>query len=324
MPSAAAAAGRLDQALAAAAGISRAQAQVWLDAGCVSVNGTVITKAARRLHGGESLDWTEPPPRPSGVSAEVVPLTVLYEDDLLIAVDKPAGMITHPAPGVHSGTLVNALLGRGPLPGATDDFGPEGYRPGIVHRLDRDTSGVIVVAKTVAAQARLAAAFKARDTRKQYLAITVGAPPAPVVVNAPIGRHPTRKICMAVNGVGARDAETRVDLLARAPGRQLSSGVQHALVLAQPRTGRTHQIRVHLAALGTPILGDSVYGRPSVLIGRQALHAWRLDVPHPSGFGRLRLEASPPADLLLAWNALGGLWPELPGWEPLPGILTES
>ncbi|HWG84353.1 MAG TPA: RluA family pseudouridine synthase, partial [Deinococcales bacterium] len=200
-----------------------------------------------------------------------------------------------------TGTLVNALLGRVRLAEQEGARGPEGYRPGIVHRLDKDTSGVIVVAKTVAAHARLSAAFKGRDVSKRYLALTVGAPPGPVVVDAPIGRHPTAKVRMAVGGTAARDARTTVRVLATAPGG-------HALVLAEPHTGRTHQIRVHLAHLKCPIVGDEVYGRPSGVIGRQALHAWRLTVPHPLTGERLLLEAPVPEDVLRAWLALGGAW----------------
>jgi 23S rRNA pseudouridine1911/1915/1917 synthase len=297
---AAAAPGRLDQAVALAAGISRSQAQAWLEAGAVRVDGAPAAKASLKLRGGETLLIAPPPVAPSTVSPEDVPLTVLFEDEHLIAVDKPAGMTTHPAPGVSTGTLVNALLGRVPLALEGQDFGEEGYRPGIVHRLDRDTSGVIVVAKTVAAHARLAAAFKGREARKAYLAVTVGSPPPSVRVDAPVGRHPVVKTRMAVAGTASRDAVTDLRVLDVAPG--------HALVLAEPRTGRTHQIRVHLAHLKAPILGDEVYGRPSALVARQALHAWRLEVPHPVTHEPLRLEASPPEDLVSAWLAAGGVW----------------
>jgi 23S rRNA pseudouridine1911/1915/1917 synthase len=293
--------GRLDQAVASAAGISRAQAQAWLETGAVQVDGKAVSKASLKLRGGEALTILAPPEPVSHVLPEEVPLTILYEDESLVAVDKPAGMTTHPAPGVSAGTLVNALLGRVALAEQADAHGPEGYRPGIVHRLDKDTSGVIVVAKTVAAHARLAAAFKGRDVRKQYIAMTVGLPPSPIVVDAPLGRHPIVKVKMAVGGTAAREARTNFRMLASAPG-------PHALVLAEPHTGRTHQIRVHLAHLKTPIVGDEVYGRPSSLITRQALHAWRLRLPHPVTGETMQFEASPPEDIVSAWLKAGGTW----------------
>lgn len=298
-------AGRLDAVLAELTGVSRSQVAGWIEHQAVLVNGQAISKPSLKLKGGESLTVTPPPPPDATVQAEDVPLDIIFEDEHLIAVNKPPGMVTHPAPGVYSGTLVNALLGRIQLPEQADFDSAEGYRPGIVHRLDKDTSGVIVVAKTVVAHAKLAAAFKDRETRKTYLAIAAGTWKAerPVQVDAPIGRHPTARQRMTVGGVQAREAQTLFTPLAAHPdghGRTLT------LVQAQPRTGRTHQIRVHLAHLGSPILGDTVYGRESTVIGRQALHAWKLVLPHPVTGEMLALEAAPPDDLLSAWVALGG------------------
>ncbi|RJF71173.1 RluA family pseudouridine synthase [Deinococcus cavernae] len=302
--------GRLDAVLAELSGVSRSQVAGWIEVGAVRVDGREVTKPSAKLRGGEVLRVTPPPVPDATVEPENIPLDIIFEDEQLIAVNKPPGMVTHPAPGVHAGTLVNALLGRVKLPEQEGFDGAEGFRPGIVHRLDKDTSGVIVVAKTVAAHARLAAAFKERETQKTYLAIAAGTWKAerPAQVDAPIGRHPAARQRMTVGGVLAREAQTLLTPLAAHPdghGRTL------ALVQAQPRTGRTHQIRVHLAHLGSPILGDTVYGRESALIGRQALHALKLVIPHPASGQPLTLEATPPDDLLTAWVACGGQVPEL-------------
>ncbi|MDO4246759.1 MAG: RluA family pseudouridine synthase [Deinococcus sp.] len=305
-------AGRLDAVVSALCGVSRSQVAGWIEAGRVEVDGRTVEKTSHKLRGGEVLLVSPPAPPSAHVEAENVPLDVLYEDEHLIAVNKPPGMVTHPAPGVTSGTLVNALLGRMTLPEQQDFDTEGGYRPGIVHRLDKDTSGVIVVAKTVAAHARLAAAFKDRETRKTYLAIAAGQWKAerPAQVDAPIGRHPVQRQKMTVGGVQARDAQTLFTPLDAHPdghGRTL------ALVRAQPRTGRTHQIRVHLAHLGSPILGDPVYGRESEIMPRHALHAHFLELPHPVSGETLRLHAPAPEDLLSAWVGLGGSWRE--DWE---------
>ena len=307
--------GRLDAVVSLLSGVSRSQVAGWIEAGLVEIDGRAASKASQKLRGGEALR-VSPPPLPSAqVEPEDVPLDVIFEDEHLIAVNKPPGMVTHPAPGVISGTLVNALLGRMSLPEQQDFDGPDGYRPGIVHRLDKDTSGVIVVAKTVAAHARLAAAFKDRETKKTYLAIAAGAWKAerPVQVDAPIGRHQIQRQRMTVGGAGAREAQTLftpLDVHPDGHGRTL------ALVRAQPRTGRTHQIRVHLAHLGSPILGDAVYGRASEIMPRHALHAQFLEVPHPVSGDILHLQAAVPEDLLGAWVGLGGRWD--PAWEQAP------
>lgn len=300
--------GRLDAVAAELTGESRSQVALWIAAGLVDVAGRAVTKASHKLRGGEALTISPPPPAELSVQPEHVPLDVLYEDEHLIAVNKPPGMVTHPAPGVVSGTLVNALLGRMELPQQADHDSPAGYRPGIVHRLDKDTSGVIVVAKTVQAHAALSASFKARETQKVYLAIAAGEwkAQAPASVDAPIGRHPVQRQKMTVGGANPREAQTRFVPLSHHPdghGRTL------ALVRCEPRTGRTHQIRVHLAHLGSPIVGDAVYGRESQAMPRQALHAWQLTIPHPVTREPLHLTAPPPDDLLDTWVALGGQLP---------------
>ncbi|WP_369409141.1 RluA family pseudouridine synthase [Deinococcus arboris] len=300
--------GRLDVILATLSGSSRSQVAGWIAGGFVQVEGQVATRSSLKLRGGEVLHVQIPPVPDATVAPEQVPLDVLFEDDHLIAVNKPPGMVTHPAPGLNTGTLVNALLGRMKLPEQIGFDGPDGYRPGIVHRLDRDTSGVIVVAKTVGAHARLANAFKARETAKVYLAIAAGSWRAdqPVTVDAPIGRHPVQRQRMTVGGAQPREAQTLFTPLATI---STGHGRTVTLVRAQPRTGRTHQIRVHLAHLGSPLLGDPVYGRSSTLIARHALHAQYLTLPHPLTDHPLHLNAPVPEDLLNAWLSLGGHWP---------------
>ncbi|WP_420596059.1 RluA family pseudouridine synthase [Deinococcus sp.] len=301
--------GRLDAVLSELSGVSRSQVAGRVAAGDVTVDGQAVTKSSAKLRGGERLSLSLPPPASAYVQPEEVALDVLYEDEHLIALNKPPGMTTHPAPGVTSGTLVNALLGRMALPEQDDFDGEGGYRPGIVHRLDKDTSGVIVVAKTVAAHAKLSASFKARETQKVYLAIVAGQWKAEreASVDAPIGRHLIDRQRMTVGGAASREAQTRFVPLSHHPdghGRTL------ALIRCEPRTGRTHQLRVHLQHLGSPILGDKVYGRASEIIGRQALHAWQLTIPHPISGEDLHLTAPPPDDLLSAWVALGGELPD--------------
>ena len=296
--------GRLDVIAAKIAGTSRALMQTWVQNGAVSVNGKVVLKGSHWLKGGEALEIVPVPEAPSDVLPENIPLTVLFEDEHIIAIDKPAGMLVHPASGVYTGTLVNALLGRVPLALEGEDFGIEGYRPGIVHRLDQDTSGVMVVAKTRAAHASLSAAFQNRTTKKFYLAITVGVPSNEVRVDAPVGRHPVARVKMSVGGTNARDARTDFLVLRTAPLEKPA----FAMVQAQIYTGRTHQIRVHLQHIKTPVLGDTVYGKTSELIDRQALHAWRLEINHPVTDELIKLESSPPEDFITAWLGVGGVW----------------
>lgn len=289
---------RLDQALAFEANTSRAKAQEWIEQGLVLVDGKPMTKASYKLK-GETVEVMPPPERPASVAAEDIPLDILYEDSDLIVINKPAGMITHPAPGVFSGTLVNAILGRFGLD-VSEAEKPELVRPGIVHRLDKDTSGVIVVARHDAAHRRLSEYFAGRSVYKRYLALTVGIPKEGIV-SASIGRHPVDRTRMHVGGVAARHAQTDFEVLQTAG--------QHALVSAILHTGRTHQIRVHLKHLHTPILGDTVYGKPSELIARQALHAYELRLQHPRTGKYTEFVAPVPADMVAAWQALGGAWP---------------
>jgi 23S rRNA pseudouridine1911/1915/1917 synthase len=296
---------RLDVAIAQALDLSRTFAKDLIDEGYVTLDGRPVGKAATKLVGAEIVSVLIPPPRPMLVEAEDLSLQVIYQDEDVAAIDKPAGMTAHPTASVRSGTVVNALLGRMRLAKEEQfDPGDDAYRPGIVHRLDKDTSGVMVVAKHDAAHRALSAAFKKRLTEKVYLAIATGALADEVRVDASIGRHPIERQRMCVGGSNAKDAVTILRALARVGG--------YTLVRAIPHSGRTHQIRVHLAHVGHPIVGDAVYGRPSPVIARQALHAQRLTVPHPRDHHAITFEAQVPIDMVHAWLQLGGDWP-IPG-----------
>nr|WP_279231572.1 RluA family pseudouridine synthase [Thermus thalpophilus] len=290
---------RLDQAVAEACGVSRARAQAWIAQGRVRVGERVVEKPSYRLKGEEV--HVEPPEERPMVVPEDLPLPLLYEDEDLLVLNKPPGLLTHPAPGVYTGTVVNALLGRYlEVPEALPPAQPELVRPGIVHRLDKDTSGVLVVAKHPGAVEALSRAFRDRLVMKRYLALTEGHPKEGTLI-APIGRHPVERHKMHVGGVAPRYAETEFRILATAG--------PHALVEARPHTGRTHQVRVHLKHLKAPILGDEVYGRKSPHIPRQALHAYELRIPHPRTGRILEFVAPVPPDMVRAWGAVGGVWP---------------
>lgn len=289
---------RLDQAVAEALGVSRTQAQAWIEAGRVRVGEKVVTKPAYRLK-GEEVGVEPPALEAPAVLPEALDLPILYLDEDLLVLNKPPGMATHPAPGVYSGTVVNALLGRFVVAPSVA-LRPEEVRPGIVHRLDKDTSGALVVARHEGAARRLSEAFRDRMVFKRYLALTQGHPREGTLI-APIGRHPLDRTRMHVGGIAPRYAETAFSLLATAG--------PFALVEARPRTGRTHQIRVHLKHLRAPLLGDEVYGQKSPYIPRQALHAYELRFPHPRTGQVMEVVAPVPQDMAEAWRALGGVWP---------------
>jgi 23S rRNA pseudouridine1911/1915/1917 synthase len=293
---------RLDVAISQALELSRTQAKALVDEGYVQLDGQPVGKPATKLKGSEIVTVLLPPPKPIMVEAEDIPLAIIYEDDDLAAINKPPDLVAHPTATVRTGTVVNALLGRMQLSkDALYDPTADDYRPGIVHRLDKDTSGVMVIAKNDAAHRHLSASFKKRLTEKEYVAIAVGTPPDDIHLDAPIGRHPVNRQMMTVGGTEPRSASTFFRVLDRARG--------YALVKAKPHTGRTHQIRVHLAHLGSSILGDLVYGRPSEVIARQALHASRLTLPHPRDNQAITFTAQVPLDMVNAWLALGGTWP---------------
>jgi 23S rRNA pseudouridine1911/1915/1917 synthase len=278
---------RLDQFVAVAVpDLSRTEAQRLIKAGRVWVNQRPA-KSAYHVSIGDRVQIAVPAPPPRSVKPEVIPLHVLYEDADLVAVDKPAGMVVHPAHGNTSGTLVNAALSR--WPEMRRVTGEE--RAGIVHRLDKDTSGVIVLAKTPSALKSLQEQFKARSVRKRYLALVDGIPASSTgIISAPIGRDPHQRKRMAVTRSG-RPSETRYRLI-----EDLKS---HALLSVEPLTGRTHQIRVHLAWLGYPVTGDTLYGhrRPTLNISRPFLHATELQVDSPSTGARLCFVAPLPPEL---------------------------
>jgi 23S rRNA pseudouridine1911/1915/1917 synthase len=294
---------RLDTAIATALGISRTLAKDLIKQGYVRVNGKLIEKASSRLQGQEIISVSLPAEQPNTVEAEDIDLEILYEDQDLIAINKPPFLIAHPTSTVRHNTVVNALLGKTQL-SQPSDLSPDDddYRPGIVHRLDKDTSGVMVVAKHDEAHRHLSEAFKNRLAQKEYIAIVVGDLEKDTNLNAPIGRHPVQGHKMTVGGDNPREASTHFSILAQAP--------HYTLLRAKPHTGRTHQIRVHLAHLGVPILGDEVYGKSSKIISRQALHAYKLSLPHPKTKKLLSLIAPIPLDMIEAWLCLGGQWPE--------------
>lgn len=272
--------GRIDAVLASAfPDISRARLQRLIAAGHVTVNGQPLRKSAKVAEGDTIGVVIPETPHPAPTSHLCIP--ILFEDDYLLVVDKPAGLAVHGAPGDTGPSVALWMLERlGPAAGAFDV-----ERPGIVHRLDKDTSGVLLLAKTPTAQAKLSRAFEERTTKKTYLAVTDGLPDRPhAVIDAPIARHPGERTRMAIGRHG-REARTEYEELGRDNTR--------AFLLLRPETGRTHQIRVHLAAIQAPVAFDRVYGRPGD--GRQMLHAWRLALPHPAG-GTLTVTAPIPPD----------------------------
>ncbi len=264
---------------------SRAEAQRLIAGGRVLVDGQVRAKRYLLADGQRLVVRPAPPPR-SELRPEPVPLDVVYEDEHLLLVDKPAGVVTHPGPGHSSGTLVHGLLERA-IAGGDDP-----QRPGIVHRLDRDTSGLLIVARSPRAHRRLQRALRERQVDRRYLALVHGEPPPAMTVDRPIGRDRIVRTRMTARGV--RDGREAVTHL-----RRLELMPRHALVEARLETGRTHQIRVHLEAVGHPVAGDRVYGRrPDELgLARQFLHAYRLRLSHPETGETIEAESPLPADL---------------------------
>jgi 23S rRNA pseudouridine1911/1915/1917 synthase len=281
---------RLDRWLATLAGeFSRNHLQTLIEGGQVRIDGQTVTARARRVSAGQQIEITLlPTPESQAFRPEAVALSVVFEDAHLLVIDKPPGLVVHPAPGNWSGTVLNGLLahhaGAAALP-----------RAGIVHRLDKDTSGLMVVAKTLPAMTSLVRAIAAREVHREYLALVHGVlRQAAFSIDAPIGRDPVSRIKMAVLP-GGRSARTDVELIA---ARDAVSAVRCTL-----HTGRTHQIRVHMASRGHALLADVLYGgREGLGLTRQALHAHRLGFVHPASLQAIEFSAGLPDDLRAAWR----------------------
>jgi 23S rRNA pseudouridine1911/1915/1917 synthase len=281
---------RLDKAVVAfVPEFSRNHLQGLIERGHVQVGGRVVDTASRKVSAGQALEVELVPTAESrAFVAEALPLQIVFEDEHLLVVDKAAGMVVHPAAGNWSGTLLNALLAHHRVAASLP-------RAGIVHRLDKDTSGLMVVAKSLAAATALVRAIAAREVHREYRAIAHGRVVASEFsIDAPIGRDPQSRVRMAVLASG-KPARTDVQVLARGDATSALRCVLH--------TGRTHQIRVHLASRGHPLVADAVYGgRPALGMQRQALHAARLEFAHPILAQPLAFDAVPPDDFATAWQ----------------------
>jgi 23S rRNA pseudouridine1911/1915/1917 synthase len=275
---------------------SRARLQGLILDGFVEIDGIAAKKGGQMLGGGERLTVRIPPTQSVGLLAEKIPLDVIYENTELIVVNKPAGMVVHPAAGHASGTLVNAVLGYEP---DMEGIGGE-ERPGVVHRLDKDTSGLIIMAKNERAHRWLQDQFRLRKVEKTYLALVDGKPPTPTGrVEAPIGRDPNQRKKMAITSLAkGREAVSEY--------KTLESFPRHTLLEFHPQTGRTHQIRVHCAFLGCPIVADEIYGhkKASLDLARHFLHAFRLKITLPGEKQPQTFDAPLPADLLTVLEQL--------------------
>lgn len=269
--------------------ISRSQVQRLIEQDHVSVNDEPV-RAKYKVKPGDIIQLRVPDPTPMDLSAESIPLNIVFEDECMVVVDKPAGMVVHPAPGHSTGTLVHALLHH-----CTDLSGIGGVeRPGIVHRLDKDTSGLVLVAKSEIAHRSLSSQFKQREIKKVYLALVKGnVKQNKGVIDLAIGRHKIHRKKMAIQQEGGRSATTSYEVIARYP--------HFSYLRLFPKTGRTHQIRVHVAEMGHPILSDKIYGgkldAKHIKMPRQALHAHKLEIRHPMT-GEPKIFVSPlPEDL---------------------------
>jgi 23S rRNA pseudouridine1911/1915/1917 synthase len=322
---------RLDRVLAARlASLSRSRLKVLIQAGHVAVGGRTIRDPEHRVNAQDCVTVELPPPAPPEPQAEDIPLAIVHEDADIVVIDKPKGLVVHPAAGHWTGTLVNALIAHC---GASLSGIGGVRRPGIVHRLDKDTTGLMVVAKTDRAHKKLAAQFadhgRTGPLERGYLAFAWGTPDRPKgTIDKPIDRHRHARDKMAVRE-GGREAITHWEVLERYQG---AAGPVASLIACRLETGRTHQIRVHLAALGHPILGDDVYGpgfrtKASLLpqaaqaalaaLGRQALHAYLLGIEHPTTGEHLAFRSGLPADLAVLRAALRGEHLALPGVDPV-------
>ena len=272
--------------------LSRTHAQRLIADGYITVNDR-LAKASFKLSIGDRLRVVIPPTAPSPLSPEAIPLNIIYEDDDLLVIDKPAGLTVHPAPGHPGHTLVNAILSYFPRLADISDS----LRPGVVHRLDKDTSGVMLVAKNKTAEANLSDQFKAHSVDKAYLVLVKGRlTPEQGIIEAPMGRDPRNRKRMAVVTEG-REARTEY--------RVIKYIGDYTLLEVMPETGRTHQIRVHLSAIGYPVVGDKVYGVKSPHLSRQFMHASRLGFKLPSSGEYVEFTSELPPDLEQALKDIG-------------------
>ena len=301
---------RLDKALADASGLSRERVKALLGEGRITLSGKAVAQASLKPAAGTPFAITVPEAAPAVAAAQDIPLQIAFEDEYLVVVDKPAGLVVHPAAGNLDGTLVNALLHHCANNGGGQLSGIGGVaRPGIVHRIDKDTSGLLVVAKTDAAHEGLARQFADHSVVRAYRAVTAGRPMPPAgTVRGAIARSPVnrKKMALVQDGRG-KHAVTHYRTLEALDGA--------ALVECRLQTGRTHQVRVHMASIGHPLLGDPVYGRTpprlrpllaDLKFHRQALHAAELGFVHPVTGEQLHWRSELPADLRELLNALGG------------------
>lgn len=272
---------------------SRAQIQLWIREGAVSINNTLVTKTRHLAKTGQTVSINTTLENQGEWQPQDIPLNILYEDDTLMVINKPVGLIVHPGAGNPDKTLVNALLHYAPelstLP-----------RAGIIHRIDKDTSGLLIIARTLPAHTALVKMMQARDIHREYRALVLGQMISGGTVNAPIGRHPSLRTKMAVISNG-KPAITHYRVLTRF--------AKHTLLSVKLETGRTHQIRVHFAHIGHPVVGDSVYGKRGnedkvLTLSHQALHAYRLSLTHPVTHEKLTWTAPMPEDMMMLINKL--------------------
>lgn len=276
-------------------GLSRSRIKKLIIDGYATIDGKKVSPAYK-LRAGQRVTIEFPAPSPTNIAAQRIPLSVVYEDDDMLVIDKPAGMAMHPGAGQPDATMVNALLGMYRDIASVGGVG----RPGLVHRLDKDTSGLVAVARTDAAHAALSAQFRDRTVSKRYLALVSGTlDPPHAIIDAPIGRHPRDRKRMAIVE-GGRPSVTAYRTIASIP--------KYTFAEAHPRTGRTHQIRVHFASVGHPTIGDALYGHTGhaeARLGRHFLHAAGLELDHPTTGARVSFECPMPEDLRAFLMAVG-------------------
>ncbi len=293
--------GRLDKWLAKVSGISRSEIKRLIEEGKVTVDGVYVTRPSQKLREGQLVRWSEPTPKLTAALPADIPLNIVYQDSFIAVINKPAGLVVHPAAGHERDTLVNGLVGMGLLKGEEGNI-----RPGIVHRIDKDTSGLIVVALAPEATDGLIPQFASHSIEREYVAVVAGSPPDSGTFRTLHGRHPTNRLKFSGNVRNGKEAVTHYCVLER-------FGSIASLVSARLETGRTHQIRVHFSEAGYPLIGDGLYKTGGLrkevselwnLIQRQALHARVLGFVHPVSGENLRFEAPLPDDMVTLLDSL--------------------